>query len=151
MASLFSTMMPSHQCCHRSCPAAHASKSALVGEIKPTLYLTQWNQKYFLATHVVVDFMSIRCHHHVSIMHFPLVRLHSSCSWLLHRDVTKGRRRMRRTDRKNRHQHYYKTRGTPIPQQLDQVLVISRKQAESPAVSLRYSMQWTLCQYYHHR
>ena len=65
MASLFSSMMPSNKYSHRSCPAAHASKSALVGEIKPTLDLTQWNQKYFLATHVVVDFMSIRlgrCH-----------------------------------------------------------------------------------------
>ena len=47
---------------------------------------------------------------------------------------------MRRTDPKNRHQHYYKTRGTPIPQQLDQVLVISKNKQ-----NLQLLVRDTLC------
>ena len=84
-------------------------------------------------------------------MHFPRVRLHSSCTWLLHRDVTKGRREHAAYWPNNRHQHCWHDERYTYTSTTWQVLVITRKQAESPAVSSGYCMQWTLCQYYHHR
>ena len=70
---------------------AHANKSTLVGEIEPKRHLTQWHQKSTLATHVVVDFMSKMRQMPLgqfpnigavidAIMHYPRVRLHSSCT-----------------------------------------------------------------------
>ena len=84
-------------------------------------------------------------------MNFTRVRLHSSCTQLLHRDVTKEGERMRRTDPTTGINIVGMTRDTPIPQQLDKFWSSQETKAESPAVSSGYCRQWTLCQYYNHR
>jgi hypothetical protein len=44
----------------------HTSKSLLVGEIETGLDLTQWSPETKLATHVVIDFMSITRQMHIA-------------------------------------------------------------------------------------
>ena len=143
---------------------AHANKSTLVGEIEPKLDLTQWHQTSTLANHVVVDFMSKM--QQMPLGQFPnlgavIDAIITSASCISHESdcihlvlysyiemSLKEGERMRRTDPTTGINIVGMTRDTPIPRK---VLVITRKQTEYPAVSSGYCMQWTLCQYYHHR